>query len=49
MDVGSARYGAKMAPNAFSVVRLVEPTRMGTRGGKAAGLAKCLCTSAQLV
>jgi hypothetical protein len=38
MEDGSARYGARILPNFFSVAVFVEPTRMGTRGGNESGL-----------
>ena len=44
IEVGSARYGARSAPKAFSVLRDVEPTRIGISGGNAASLGKLLCT-----
>jgi hypothetical protein len=35
--VGSATYLARIAPNEASVAALVEPTRMGVRGGNVLG------------
>jgi hypothetical protein len=39
---GSDRYGASRRPKRVSVLGDVEPTRMGTRGGKRARLPKAL-------
>lgn len=40
IEVGSARYGASIFPYFASVEALVEPTRIGTRGGKLAAVLK---------
>lgn len=42
MEVGSARYGARSLPNWASLLAEVEPTRIGTKGGKLAGSGNAL-------